>query len=64
MENAATGRRGVLRREILHFGKSKGDISYLEAREQFDRGVLLREDYLNGIINLKVHSKHLKGVSL
>lgn len=48
------------RREILHLCKSKGDCSYLEAKEQFDRDVLLREDYYNGIINCRINAKHLK----
>lgn len=47
-------------REILHLCISKGDCSYLEAREQFDREVLLRDDYYNGIINCKISSRHLK----
>ena len=47
-------------REILHFGKSKGDLSYLEVKEQMDRDVLIRDDYYNGIINCKIHRKHLK----
>lgn len=47
-------------REILHLCISKGDCSYLEAKEQFDREVLLRDDYYNGIINCKISSRHLK----
>lgn len=47
-------------REILHLCNSKGDCSYLEAKEQFDREVLLRDDYYNGIINCKISSRHLK----
>lgn len=41
-------------REILHFCASRGIASYLEAKEQFDRDVLLRDDYYNGIINVRV----------
>lgn len=41
-------------REILHFCASRGVASYLEAKEQFDREVLLRDDYYNGIINVRV----------
>jgi hypothetical protein len=47
-------------REILYLCQSKGDCSYLEAKEQFNRDVLLRDDYYNGIINCKISSKHLK----
>ena len=41
-------------REILHFCPSRGVASYLEAKEQFDREVLLRDEYYNGIINVRV----------
>ena len=58
-ENVAAGRSDRYRREILHFGKSKGDLNFLEAKEQFDREVLLDDTYLNGIISCKIHKKHL-----
>ena len=48
------------RREILHICQSKGMLSYLEAKEQFDRGVLLSDEYYNGIINCRINEKHLK----
>ena len=41
-------------REILYFCPSRGVASYLEAREQFERKVLLSDDYYNGIINVRV----------
>ena len=41
-------------REILHFCSSRGLMSYLEAKEQFDREVLLSDNYYNGIINVRV----------
>jgi hypothetical protein len=40
--------------EILHFCSCKWELSYLEAKEQFDRGVIFKDDYLNGIINLRI----------
>jgi hypothetical protein len=43
-------------REILHYCQSKGMLSYLEAKEQFDREVLLSDEYYNGIINVRVGS--------
>lgn len=46
-------------REILHLCKTKGDCSYMEAKEQFDRDVLLSDEYYNGIINCRINSKHL-----
>jgi len=41
-------------REILHICPSRGVASYLEAKEQFEREVLLTDDYYNGIINVRV----------
>ena len=41
-------------REILYFCTSKAEMSYLEAREQFERRVLETDDYYNGIINVRV----------
>ena len=41
-------------REILHMCASRGAASYLEAKEQFDREVLMTDDYYNGIINVRV----------
>lgn len=48
-------------REILYYCPSRGVASYLEAKEQFERQVLLTDDYYNGIINVRVGgSKILK----
>jgi hypothetical protein len=41
-------------REILYYCKSRGELSYLEAKEQFAREVLLSDEYYNGIINVRV----------
>lgn len=41
-------------REIIHYCTTRGQLSYLEAKEQFDREVLLTDDYYNGIINVRV----------
>lgn len=41
-------------REILYFCTTRGQLSYLEAKEQFDREVLLTDEYYNGIINVRV----------
>lgn len=49
-------------REILHLCNTKGEMSYLEAKEQFDRNVLLDDDYYNGIINCKIHRSHVKNL--
>ena len=55
-------KNGVLsyNRTILHLCSKKGIMGYLEAKEQFDRGVLLSDKYYNGIINCKIHRSHVK----
>jgi len=49
-------------REILHLCTKKGIMSYLEAREQFDRNVLLSDEYYNNFIGCKIHGKHVLGL--
>tara|TARA_B110000503_G_C7157829_1_gene418129 strand:- start:592 stop:1014 length:423 start_codon:yes stop_codon:yes gene_type:complete len=48
-------------REILFYCNSKGNLSYVEAREQFSNKVL-EDDTLwyNGIISCKIHKNHVK----
>jgi len=46
-------------REIIHYCPSRGILSYLEAKEQFDRRVLETDDYYNGIINVRVGGSKL-----
>jgi len=41
-------------REVLYFCKSRSEMSYIEAKEQFDRKVLETDEYYNGIINVRV----------
>ena len=48
------------KREILKLCKTKGEMSYYEAKLQFEHDVLLRNDYYNEFIGCKIHSKHLK----
>lgn len=54
--------RDNFHREILHLCKAKGELSYLEAKEQFDRNVLLDDSYYNGIIQCKIHRTHVKNL--
>ena len=46
-------------REILHYCPSRGALSYVEAKEQFDRRVLETDEYYNGIINVRVGSSKI-----
>ena len=48
------------KREILRLCKTKGEMSYYEAKLQFENDVLLRDDYYNEFIGCKIHSRHLK----
>jgi hypothetical protein len=47
-------------RQILHLCKNKGEASYIEAKEQFDRAVLFHpEEYYNSWIICRVSRKHV-----
>lgn len=48
------------KREIIHFCYNKSELSYLEAKEQFDRNVLLSDEYYNGIINCRIGGRGLE----
>ena len=52
----------MFHREILHLCKSKGECAYMEAKEQFEREVLLTEDYYNGIISCKIGGQTVKNL--
>jgi hypothetical protein len=47
------------KREVLRLCKSKGECNYQEAKHQFERLVLERDDYYNGWISVKVHKSHI-----
>ena len=48
------------KREILLLCKTKGEMSYHEAKIQFQRDVLLSDEYFNEFIGCKIHSRHVK----
>ena len=48
------------RKTILHLCKSKGECSYLEAKEQFINGVIESADYYNTWIMVRVRDTHIK----
>jgi hypothetical protein len=50
----------LFKREILKLCESKGSMSYWEAKLQFEKDVLLSDDYYNEFIGCKIHAKHLK----
>lgn len=47
------------KREIIRLCHTKGEMSYFEAKAQFDNDVLLSDDWYNEFIGCKIHSKHL-----
>lgn len=49
-------------REILHLCNTKGEMGYMEAKEQFDRNVLLDDSYYNGIISCRINKSHVKSL--
>ena len=50
-------------REILHLCMSKGDMNYLELKEQIVRDVLLKpHEYYNAFVGGKIHRNHVKNL--
>jgi len=47
-------------RKILHLCRSKGECGYLEAKEQFIRGVMETDEYYNTWIMVRVRKSHIK----
>ena len=54
------GEKGF-KRVILRLCKTKGEMSYYEAKLQFEKDVLLSDEYYNEFIGCKIHARHLKG---
>lgn len=50
------------KREILRLCISRGELSYMEAKMQFDYDVLLRDDFYNGIIQCRINRSHVKNL--
>lgn len=48
------------KREILRLCKTKGEMSYYEAKLQFENDVLLSDKYYNEFIGCKIHARHLR----
>ena len=48
------------RREIIKLCRTKGEMSYFEAKAQFDNDVLFSDEWYNEFIGCKIHSRHLK----
>lgn len=52
----------IFKREILHLCNTKGEMGYLELKEQVEREVLLSDEYYNGIIQAKIHRSHVQSL--
>ena len=48
------------KREITHLCESKGECSYLEAKEQFINDALISDDYYNTWIMVRVRKSHIQ----
>ena len=48
---------------ILRLCKTKGQMSYFETKLQFEKDVLLNDEYYNEFIGCKIHAKHLGGIN-
>ena len=48
------------RRDIIRLCETKGEMSYYEAKAQFDNDVLFSDEWYNEFIGCKIHSRHLK----
>ena len=48
------------RRKILHLCKTKSEMSYLEAKEQFLNDAIISEEYYNDWISVRIRRTHLK----
>jgi hypothetical protein len=51
--------KDAFKREILRLCFSKGEMSYFEAKYQFENSVLESDEWYNGWISCKIHTKHL-----
>ena len=50
------------KREILHFCETKGEMSYMELKEQVEREVLFDDSYYNGIVQVRINRNHVKSM--
>lgn len=51
-------------RHMIYLVRSKGVLSYLEAKTQFDAGVLLNpQRFYNGMINCRINASHVYNIA-
>lgn len=61
LEDVAKSKPENFERHIMRLCKAKGEMSYMEAKYQFDFGVLMSNDWYNSIIQCRINKKHVKG---
>ena len=59
-KDVVTHGKHMFSRKIIYLCKSKGECGYLEAKEQFVRGVLESDEYYNTWIMVRVRKSHIK----
>lgn len=64
LKDVAKFGKDKFKRTILYLCATRAECSYLEAREQFERGVLLSDNYYNSWISVRVRQAHLKGLQI
>lgn len=64
LEEVSSKGKDRFKRTILRLCKTKAECTYYEAKFQFERDVLLRDDYYNDWISAKVRRAHLKTLLL
>lgn len=47
------------KRTILRLCKTKSEMNYIELKEQIDRRVLFRDDYVNAFLGTKIHKRNV-----
>jgi hypothetical protein len=52
------------KRTILHLCKSKSECSYMELKEQIERDAILRQDYYNAWIQVRIRKAHLRHIHI
>ena len=51
-------------REILHLCRSSAEMSYVEAKLQFENDVLLDDSFFNDYIQVRVSGKHVRALKV
>ena len=53
--------KDTVKREIIHLCKTKSEMGYLETYEIFVRHALLKDEYLNGWVSVRINKRNVLG---